>query len=84
MGSNSDNHGINRATALNNLIGSLSAEDIKEMLTNTKMTEVDYLANRIFKKIDVDNSGYHDAQEIKEYLLSAGVKPEEIEPYIVK
>lgn len=32
LGSSSDNHGINRATAMNNLIGSLPADEIKEML----------------------------------------------------
>jgi len=57
MGSESDNHGINRATAMNNLIGSLSQEDIKEMLVNQETSEVDFLATKVFKKIDVDNSG---------------------------
>lgn len=64
LGSESDNHGINRATAMNNLIGSLSDEDIKEMLTSTQ-SEFDYMSEKIFKRIDKDQSGYHDAEEIK-------------------
>lgn len=82
MGSESDNHGINRATAMNNLIGSLSQEDIKEMLVNQETSEVDFLATKVFKKIDVDNSGQHDTAEIKQYLMTAGVSADEIEPLI--
>lgn len=41
LGSASDNHGINRATALNNMIGSLSAENIKTMLVQQEYKEID-------------------------------------------
>lgn len=49
---------------MNNLIGSLSDEDIKVMLTVNE-SEFNYLSEKIFKRIDVDQSGYHDAEEIK-------------------
>lgn len=57
MGSDSANHGVNRATAMNNLIGALPEETIKEMLINQDISEFEYIANKIFQKIDVDKSG---------------------------
>jgi len=56
LGDSSSNHGINRATAMNNLIGSQSAENIKHMLTSTE-SEFDYMSNILFNKIDADKSG---------------------------
>lgn len=56
LGDSSSNHGINRATAMNNLIGSLPSESIKHMLTSNE-TEFDYMSNILFNKIDADKSG---------------------------
>jgi len=84
MGNESDSHGVNRATAMNNLIGSLSRESIKDMLINQEITECEYLTTNIFNKIDVDKSGFHDAPEITKFLMTSGVKPDEIKPLIDK
>lgn len=56
LGNSSSNHGINRATAMNNLIGCIPAESIKRMLTVTE-SEFDFMTVKLFNKIDVDQSG---------------------------
>jgi len=84
MGSSSDNHGVNRAATMNNLIGSLSEDELKLMLVDAELTEFDHKVDKMFKKIDVDNSGYIDKTEIKKYLVDLGIEKEEIDPLVDK
>lgn len=54
------------------------------MLVNNTLTEFEHKSDKVFNKIDADQSETIDADEIKNYLNECGVNKSEIDPLIIK
>jgi len=63
MGSDSDNHGINRVNALHSFLGNLEGEELL-MLIQNKKSMFNHRADLVFEKIDDDKNGYLELDEM--------------------
>lgn len=67
MGSSSETHGMNKCSSNAAFLGDLD-EDQLVALIEGKNTVLEFRSNCSFSKLDADNSGCLDLEEIKSYL----------------
>ena len=64
VGSDSDNHGINRVNALNQLIGNLEKDELKHLILD-KVTYFNHKTQALFSHIDLDGNSFLEVQEMR-------------------
>jgi len=70
MGNNSDFHGVNRINAKQTIIGGIEKDELIAMLDN-QIPYLQYKIDKLFNKIDTDNSNTLEYAEIKNFLQAA-------------
>lgn len=70
MGNNSDFHGVNRINAKQTIIGGIEKDELIAMLDN-QVPYLQYKIDKLFDKIDTDNSNTLEYSEIKNFLQAA-------------
>lgn len=64
---NSENMGINKVTTRNALMGNMDKDELNSIV-NEDMSMFDFRTQKIFKRMDIDNSNTLDKGEIKNYM----------------
>lgn len=67
---NSETKGLNKVAANSIILGNMDEEELKAIIEDNQ-TVGKYRADKVFKKLDADSSGYIDKDEIRNYLMKA-------------